>query len=109
LTKPKDKLDPLAFIDYYRLREAIKSKDQEATPSISLHDGEVISYYDAWKTMSHLSDDLINYNNSYNSMTIDVIGVMLEVLQTRGVLTSDDMDKIQNKIKNEWSNYQDGK
>ncbi|MBT9670537.1 hypothetical protein GPK34_00600 [Secundilactobacillus kimchicus] len=84
----------LSFADYFKIMVTAKSANQTPTTLITRHDDDTLTYSEATVALEALFNDLTNYVNSSNELTVRTIVFMWDQLFQYGVVDEKDSEEL---------------
>ena len=86
------KLSALSFDDYYKLKKQNEATGELDNELIFQHDKDNVSYIEAYKLISDVTNDLTNVNDLLFQYNVDLVGILLNILVDKKILNKDDAE-----------------
>ena len=86
------KLSALSFDDYYKLKKQNEATGELDNELIFQHDKDNVSYIEAYKLISDITNDLTNVNDLLFQYNVDLVGILLNILVDKKILNKDDAE-----------------
>jgi len=95
-------LTRLAFIDYFRLKTALKKDGQSPTMEITQHDKDTVTYRDLSDTLMEIISQITELTAVQSGTALDAVGFLVSTLITEKVITEEQAEALQQKLIKEW-------
>ena len=95
-------LSKVAFIDYYRLLHQLEAKKQLPLENIKQHDDDILTYKEAYETLSFLLESVMDYNAKRSDISIDAFSLITDALYRKNILSKEEIINIQNNLQQIW-------
>ena len=89
----KNGLSKVNFLSYHNLMTQIEKSKQNASPSVSSHDNDPVTYRELHFIMNILNNEMNRYEQQSNDVIASTLGAFAQLLADKGVASKEEIEQ----------------